>query len=101
MLLSQLNRQVEQRTNLRPVLSDLKECGAIEEDADIVLALWTHIKGENGAADIKGCAVLKNRDGETGEVALHFTGAYQHWAESTESLQAAKGAASKRYTEEF
>lgn len=87
-LLSQLNRAVEQRTNPRPIMSDLKECGAIEEDADVILALWTHRKGEEGAGDLKGCAVLKNRDGQTGEVALHFAGKYQRWTESTESLNA-------------
>jgi replicative DNA helicase len=87
-LLSQLNRAVEQRSNPRPVMSDLKECGAIEEDADVILALWTHSKGEEGTGDLKGCAVLKNRDGQTGEVALHFDGQYQRWTESTASLNA-------------
>lgn len=102
-LLSQLNRAVEQRTNPRPMMSDLKECGAIEEDADIVLALWTHSKGEGDAGDVKGCAVLKNRDGATGEVALHFNGPYQQWTESTVSLVAAKssgGASKSRYSSE-
>ena len=95
MLLSQLNREVEKRTNPRPVMSDLKECGAIEEDADVIMALWTHQKGGEGEADIKGCAILKNRDGQTGEVALHFDGPYQRWSESTESLHAPKKAASQ------
>lgn len=95
-LLSQLNRSVEQRTNPRPVMSDLKECGAIEEDADVILALWTHCKGEEGAGDLKGCAVLKNRDGQTGEVALHFAGQYQRWTESTESLNAPVAKAAPR-----
>lgn len=97
-LLSQLNRAVEQRTNPRPVMSDLKECGAIEEDADVILALWTHRKGEEGAGDLKGCAALKNRDGQTGEVSLHFAGQYQRWSESTESLNApvAKAATTAR-----
>ena len=85
-LLSQLNRDVEKRTNPRPQMSDLKECGAIEEDADIVIGLWTHKKGENDMGDIKGATVLKNRDGETGELALHFEGKYQRWTESTTSL---------------
>lgn len=99
-LLSQLNRSVEQRTNPRPVMSDLKECGAIEEDADVILALWTARKGDG--SDLKGCAILKNRDGETGDVALHFEGPYQRWTESTESLRTATAPARKGgYTEEF
>lgn len=85
-LLSQLNREVEKRSNPRPVMSDLKECGAIEEDADVILALWTHRKGGEGESDVKGCTVLKNRDGQTGELALHFHGPHQFWSESTESL---------------
>lgn len=93
-LLSQLNREVEKRTNPRPQMSDLKECGAIEEDADVILALWTHRKGGEGEADIKGCIVLKNRDGQTGEVALHFEGKYQRWTESTESLAPQKAMSS-------
>lgn len=103
-LLSQLNREVEKRTNPRPVMSDLKECGAIEEDADVILALWTHRKGDEGQADIKGCVVLKNRDGQTGELALHFDGQYQRWTESTESLHAPVKTIGKpggRYGEEF
>lgn len=87
-LLSQLNREVEKRSNPRPVMSDLKECGAIEEDADVILGLWTHKKGQEGGADIKGCVLLKNRDGQQGELALHFDGPYQRWSESTESLAA-------------
>lgn len=87
-LLSQLNREVEKRGNPRPVMSDLKECGAIEEDADVILGLWTHKKGQEGGADIKGCVLLKNRDGQQGELALHFDGPYQRWSESTESLSA-------------
>lgn len=101
-LLSQLNREVEKRANPRPVMSDLKECGAIEEDADVILALWTHRKGGEGLADVKGCAVLKNRDGQTGEVALHFDGPYQRWAESTETLHAdAKPARSYGFANEL
>lgn len=87
-LLSQLNRDVEKRTDPRPLMSDLKECGAIEEDADVILFLWDHRKGEDGAPSIKGCALGKNRGGAKGEVALHFEGQYQRWSESTESLKA-------------
>lgn len=84
--LSQLNREVEKRTSGRPVLSDLKESGAIEEDADAVLMLWRHQVGQSG--NVIGCAVPKNRQGRVGEFALHFEGAYQRWTESTESLAA-------------
>lgn len=82
--LSQLNREVEKRVSGRPVLSDLKESGAIEEDADAVLMLWRHKVGDN--AQVMGCAVPKNRQGRVGELALHFEGRYQLWSESTESL---------------
>lgn len=83
-LLSQLNRQVESRTNPRPQMSDLKECGAIEEDADIIMFIWEH------APNIRGLLIGKNRGGTKGEVALHFEGQYQRWSESTESLHAPK-----------
>lgn len=81
---SQLNREVDKRANARPILSDLKESGSIEEDADTVLLLWRHKESSDG--NTIGCSVAKNRGGEIGEVALHFTGVNQRWSESTESL---------------
>ncbi|WP_336695654.1 replicative DNA helicase [Delftia acidovorans] len=103
-LLSQLNRDVEKRTNPRPQMSDLKECGAIEEDADVVLTLWDHVKGVDGQPSIKGAALLKNRGGSKGEVALHFEGQYQRWTESTASLSAPAKADTEskpRYSKEW
>lgn len=98
--LSQLNREVEKRSSGRPVLSDLKESGAIEEDADAVLMLWRHKVGE--LANTIGCAVPKNRQGRVGELALHFDGMHQRWTESTESLaEPMKRTGSNRYTEDF
>lgn len=83
--LSQLNRQVEQRTDKRPNLSDLRESGSIEQDADVVALLWP-VREFDGGAKLVGLTLAKNRIGRTGDVALHFEAGFQHWAESTESL---------------
>lgn len=83
--LSQLNRQVEQRTDKRPNLSDLRESGSIEQDADVVAMLWP-VREFEGGAKLIGMTLAKNRIGRTGDVALHFEGRFQHWGESTESL---------------
>ena len=92
--LSQLNREVEKRASGKPALSDLKESGAIEEDADVVMMLY------RVQPHLIGCAVPKNRQGRTGEVALHFEGQYQRWSESTEILSATAPKRSN-YTNEF
>jgi len=82
--LSQLNREVEKRASGRPVLADLKESGAIEEDADVVMLMWRQRKNDNYT--LNGMDVAKARGGRTGDVALHFEGQHQRWSESTESL---------------
>lgn len=76
--LSQLNREVEKRTSGRPVLSDLKESGAIEEDADVVMLLSRNGEEQNGIRTIN-CDVPKNRQGKTGGLSLAFEGRYQQW----------------------
>jgi replicative DNA helicase len=86
--LSQLNREVEKRTSGRPQLSDLKESGAIEEDADVVMLMWCQEKKDG--YQLNGLDMAKVRGGRTGQVALHFEGQYQRWHESTESLNQAK-----------
>lgn len=97
-LLSQLNREVEKRTGGRPILSDLKESGAIEEDADIVLLLSRMAAMPSGFQTLY-CDVPKNRQGRTGSIALGFDGALQRWRETVIPEQALKPAA-KHYTEE-
>lgn len=98
LLLSQLSREVEKRTSGRPQLSDLKESGAIEEDADVVLLLSKNTERPDGSR-LLCCDVPKNRQGRTGDFALNFEGAVQVWGESTEPLNFKKPP-SRHYTEE-
>jgi len=71
---SQLSRAVEQRVDKKPQLSDLRESGAIEQDADVVLMLhredyYDPDTDRKGATDV---CIRKNRNGAVGEVELHF-----------------------------
>ena len=80
--LSQLSRANESRTNKRPMLSDLRESGAIEQDADIVLALYRddYYNKESETPNIAECIILKNRRGETGTVELRWLPEYTSFA---------------------
>ncbi|MCW1249643.1 replicative DNA helicase [Acaricomes phytoseiuli] len=71
--LSQLNRASEQRTDKQPQLSDLRESGAIEQDADIVMLLHRDLLDEATQTDLK-VLVAKNRNGPTGLAKLTFYG---------------------------
>ena len=76
--LSQLSRAVEQRPDHRPMLSDLRESGAIEQDADIVMFLYRD-DYYNEDSDKKGIAeviIAKHRGGSTGTVDLVWLGSY-------------------------
>lgn len=93
--LSQLNRDITKRTSGRPMLSDLKESGAIEEDADAVILMWSHQKSDGYA--INGIDVAKTRGGKTGVFAMHFEGCYQRWTESTIDLNSHENKPTNKY----
>ena len=84
LLLSQLSRKVEERDEKKPIMSDLRDSGSIEQDADIVLFLYredyyNHSSERKGEADL---IIAKNRSGSTHEgLPFIFTGEYQRFKE--------------------
>ena len=76
--LSQLSRANEKRDDKRPMLSDLRESGAIEQDADIVMFLYRddYYNKDSEKHNIAECIVAKNRHGETGKVELRWMPEY-------------------------
>ena len=76
--LSQLSRANEKRDDKRPMLSDLRESGAIEQDADIVMFLYRddYYNEDSDKHNIAECIVAKNRHGETGKVELRWLPEY-------------------------
>lgn len=99
--LSQLNRGLESRIGGKPQLSDLKESGAIEEDADVVILLSQDHVADGGAKVIEA-NFAKNRQGRVGSSALAFDGGFQSWIDSGEPLNtpnAGRSRAAHTYTE--
>lgn len=78
-LLSQLNRDVESRTDKRPNISDLRESGALEQDADIIMLLYRDEYYNKDESKYRGQAevdIAKNRSGSTGVIHLAFLAQY-------------------------
>ncbi|HEK4801212.1 TPA: replicative DNA helicase [Clostridioides difficile] len=86
--LSQLSRAPEQRADHRPMLSDLRESGAIEQDADIVMFLYRdeYYHADSESKNIGEVIIAKNRHGETGSVELVWLGEVQRFGDKLRDL---------------
>jgi len=90
--ISQLNRSVEQRQteDFRPRMSDLRESGAIEQDADVIMLLYRDEYYHRDREESKGLAevnVAKQRNGPTGTIELNFTGEYMRFRNLARSME--------------
>ncbi len=83
--MSQLNREVEKRDKARPKLSDLRESGAIEQDADVICLLYRPHYYTRDESDLRTAEIIvaKQRNGPTGSVHLHFFAEYMRFDNPT------------------
>jgi replicative DNA helicase len=107
-LLSQLNRALEQRSDKRPLLSDLRESGAIEQDADVVLMCHRdeYFEPDSPYKGLAEILIRKQRNGAPGEIWLRFQGEYSRFSDvdASEMAQAARARsqpATKRFSRGF
>jgi len=85
LVLSQLSRAPEQRTDHRPILSDLRESGSIEQDADIVMFLYRdeYYNQETDKPNICEVIIAKQRSGPTGVIELTWLGKYTRFVDTS------------------
>ncbi len=91
LLLSQLSRATESRTDHRPMLSDLRESGAIEQDADIVMFIYNpdnYVSDESKKTGMRELIVAKHRNGEVGTIPLKFISEHTTFANLTKDSDA-------------
>jgi len=96
--LSQLSRAVESRTNKRPQLSDLRESGSIEQDADIVLFLHNPEKYNDVVVEEPGVVdliVAKHRNGATADLKLRWIGENTTYRDYEDKVESSKQAPAK------
>ncbi len=91
---AQLSRGPESRTDKKPMLSDLRDSGAIEQDADVVMFLYRNeyyktdaTPGENNSANIAEVIIAKNRHGSTGTVKMGWIGQYTKFRTIADDFQ--------------
>lgn len=100
--LSQLNRTLENRTDKRPQLSDLRESGAIEQDADIVILLDRSMNEEEAAREkrpdigVTNLIIAKNRSGSLADISLTFVGSSTKFVEVVSGYDDADGIAKQQ-----
>lgn len=92
--LSQLSRKVEERTDKRPLLSDLRESGAIEQDADVVMMAYRddYYRTDSPFKGFAEILIRKQRMGPLGDVPLVFQGAYSRFCDADRNEYAAAAA---------
>ena len=91
---AQLSRGPESRTDKKPMLSDLRDSGAIEQDADVVMFLYRNeyyktdgVPGDNNAANIAEVIIAKNRHGSTGTVKMGWIGQYTKFRTIADNIE--------------